>query len=581
MSANKKLMSFESLGWGFYYDVQGKYPLQKDEVLNLTPGEEFSLYYRCPPRQEEDGEFYGNTIIASKEFPFFFFGFYEKNDVYNNIFLFGTDDSVNDTLIGKVESFSMWERGLDDAEILNYSTNTPRMIGDDESYMYSSVDEAKEDGLFLHFDFDESNMVVNSFDDEVSSIKNRVLDIGSGKTENSTILDRLGDRILVSSTKFKSNFTLNFRYYIEEMKDFVLFSAEEIGGIRFDAANLSYEIELFPFIGNIERISIQATDTKIHHWYDFTFLYEDGVAKFYIDGILVETHYPNIDIGGVYRLQLNHDAFESIEVDTFYTFETYYAYHCNYCNAGTYPEYMMYDESLMDNFEIVLDHGSKNIVPMFIDKSKEHPAIQLGVQTRFDGIDIVSDNDFMYGLKYSQGVTGSILNLNTNNVNSVSIDYEVGSYNNYAYSKGNALWTQALVPSGMVRIDIKISDSISSGISVFPMIFTLPSVKISVEKTRMDNEAEYIAEDNRMQYIKSYVPYYDDMHYTKCTDGGYIKSKVMYPYYGYVSMIFDENFNSVRLYRDYRGENTFTIYDNYCDNVSYQYYETEIFRVRR
>ncbi len=488
--ATEKMVSFEELGWNFYYDEQGKYPLDKDELISVSPNEEIYLYYRSRPKQEEDGRFYGNVIESNFNFPMFLFGMYRKENKYNTILLFGDDEDGNMSLNGKVESIAMWNRKLEDATVLDYHTNRIRMIGNDVSYMYSDSQFAEDDGLFAFYEFDESSILTQSFNGNFSSIKSRMFDIGSGKSTNSSVMDRFGDYMFIDAARFYSDFSISARLYVEELKDFTIIKSNETMHVWYDVGTSTFTVELFPHVGNKKILYIQHETMKVHHWYDIAFTYGSGVFDFYIDGELIETHNLDIDIGGVYSLILDHSNIESISIDNFAT-STRYSQTTHRDNL--WPLVRDYSDRTIGTgtTSFVLNSGGKEFQNMMIGKDRNFRAVPLYSEGSFNlsqtnTIDEILD---IYSISYrtdmkvlySRGRREDY-NIAINADNSISFSLKVSDANFYTDYRAATGFTDALVPNGMVKIKIRIKNELVSEEPVFPMLFSVPSIPISVKK---------------------------------------------------------------------------------------------------
>lgn len=501
-----KKTSFEELGWGFYYDEQGKYPIESNEALQAFPGDTLDIYYRSRPVQSSDGNFYGNVIQSNKNFPLFFAGLYSKKDKINSFNFFGREDDGYKSLNGRIESVSIWDKAIDESSVLDYATNRIKMIGDDATYRYQSIEEAKDDGLFMHYEFSDSPILARSFDYEYSAIKSRRFDIGEGKSINCSKMDRFGDFVFVDSAKFKSSFTINFRFFIEELKDFTLFYSEKIGHIWFDVVKSEIIVVLYPHIGNDESFFIQFEKIKIHKWYDVTVSLGDGVLKVYVDGEKLEEHATIIDIGGVYTMYLNHSNIESITKDDFCTSSTF----TPDTRDNRYKLVRYSGDSFPSSIYFKYDRGGEELINMLSGLDRDFSVLVLSDTNSLRSSSTYEiDNTFGTHGKSFLFCGYNYQNLNfkidQNVDNSINFSFYKSSYSGtYGAGDTNAYWTDALVPNGIVKFTIKFKNSILDSSEIFPAIFTLPGLPISTKKVDItDNSHRYVTDTNGMSSIDS------------------------------------------------------------------------------
>jgi len=495
--------SLEELGWRFSYDIGGKYPLSKDDSVIIRPGETTELYFRHRPIQKEDGRFYGNAVMANKQFPMFFFGMYRRRALHNSISLFGKENGYS-ALIGRVESFSMWERGVDDALVANYTQNQTKMIGDGAGYLYKNTEEAKNDGLFLHYDIGTQGLLVKNYNQGTALIKSSDFPITQGKDSNASRLDNYSDYMLLDNTEFRSQFSINFRFYMEIERDFTLFYGENIGHIHYDANNREMIIELYPYIGNIKKYYIQVPDLNIHYWYDFTVSYANGVLTTYLNGEKLETHYPNIDIGGVYSLILDYSNIESVEVDSTLTHRVY-----SREDADGEVRFINFSGEVLNfNSEITFDKGGKNLLNLLYDeKNNKKVDILINsnnvVSEEIEVIDEINELFFLKGRYKTFDTDITQISIENSIDDSITIKSLYGEHK-YLTKYGNTLWTDALLPNGYIKIKIKYKDELQSTEPVFPMVFTLPNLPITTKEIDVTNHrVGYITGNNTIRDIGS------------------------------------------------------------------------------
>ncbi len=487
-------VSFNDLGWGFYYDIDGKYPMSQDENLSYSPGEEITLFYRCPPVQEEDGKFYGYDIYSNDTFPLFFFGLYNQIEKYNTIELFGEEDTPS-SINGKVESYSLWNNAIDDASVVAYQTNTMKMIGVGAEYMYQDLDEANESGLYSHFDFDTFTSVTLDHKQEVTSLKPRNFELGSGKTTNSSIMNRLDDFIRVDGSKFFKEFTLNFRFFIEELGDFTLFKADEILKISFDEVTSSFNIEVYPYAGNIVYIYIEKYDIRVHHWYDFAVKFDGSMMKVFIDGEMVEENHLNLEISGAYNLELRHDNIEYIRADSTFSSNAHVGPTTgNYISPSTFFNYLKAvkrDGYNYLNREATLSAGARNIYSLIGGKDGSSLAIPLGGNNpKCISHDIDPDDPEKKTISWIWSINaehseGSAKKTFIAKQSDGSVNAGMTECGNCGSMSGNTFWSNGLQASGYIKVTIKIKDTVSNEDPIFPMIFSLPGMPVIVKKVEL------------------------------------------------------------------------------------------------
>ena len=460
-------MSLEDAGWRFCYDEGGKYPLSDYTQTPLVPGETIELYFRAKITQEADGKFYGNSVAVGKAFPYFFFNMMERIKLYNTMFLFGREENIYPSMKGRAESFSIWDKVQNDAFVSSYVVDNPELIGG----KYADVQEAKDDGLVYHYLFDNSSMVVQPFDGSaVTGMKTETFDIVQGKSSNASEMTAgYGDSIFIEGVPFTREFTINFRFYLESMEDFVLFHSRDIGEIVFDGGTETFSINLLPTIGYPKSAQIQVGEQmKLHHWYDFTITYGAGKLKSYMDGVFLEENIMNVEIGGVERYRKNTSNFESITIDTIRSSPSFggsahdeISYICpdktfSIHGAEIFGE--MVSPSLV--LSGVLMRSTEEDTPENAHYSMRfpfYPALYYATQERDVHIDID---------KLDSGV-------------SISVSDRLGD-SRYIFRKSGT--TRKLVPLGYIKVTLVVKDVLVDDTPVFPMIFTLPGEPLSVEK---------------------------------------------------------------------------------------------------
>ncbi len=489
-------VSLRELGWELHYDSNGKHPLVENEHVPISPGEIITLYLRNRPVQHEDGIFYGTAIESSVKFPLFFFNMCRRKEKKNVFYLFGLEDVSNPSLKGKIESFSLWSKPLEDASLLNYHTNTMKMIGNGIEYNYQTEQDAIDDGLKLHYEFSQASTIVPNFTGDINAIKNRMFDIVGGQTTNASGLTQREDLIFIEQAYFYSDFTMNFRFYIEEMEDFTLFFSRNIGFIRYDAVTGTFEIELFPHIGNSATAFVQKENLKVHTWYDFAVRYDRGEVTSILKGDILEKEHIGLDIGGVYSILADTSNFESIVVDSNFT------YHTAWYHDTWYPETQSRIQQA--NQTLTYDYGRDEFFTMTVGEKRDmmKPTI-LGKNLQEYNFTMVNELDdsyefymHYYGLHSTKTIDFSIKNSGENGIEFKTIRTSI----QYGQSiKDNRAWTSMLVPQGFVKITLTVKDIIESPEPVFPVVFLLPGIPISVHKVKVD-------ESNYINYNASHSP---------------------------------------------------------------------------
>ena len=460
-------MSLEDAGWRFCYDEGGKYPLSNYVQTPLVPGETIELYFRAKITQEADGSFYGNSVAVGKAFPYFFFNMMERIKLYNTMFLFGREEDAYPSMKGRAESFSIWDKVQDDAFVSSYIVDNPELIGG----KYADVQAAKDDGLVYHYLFDNASMVVQPFDGgTVTGMKTSSFDIVQGKTSNaSEMTSGYGDSIFVEGVPFTRSFTMNFRFYLESMDDFVLFHSNNIGEIVFDAGTETFSINLIPTIGYPKSAQIQVGEQmKLHHWYDFTITYGQGVLRSYMDGVFLEENVMNVEIGGVEKYKRNTSNFESITIDTQRTSPSFAG------NGHDEIGYVVPDKT----FNIVgADIFSDMLSPEYVLSGVvysplEEDLVESATKT------MVFDTYMVSSYINNKRETSIIVD----KLNSSVRIFMGGILGSGGYTTQRSGTTRKLVPLGYTKITLVVKDVLEDDTPVFPMIFTLPGEPLSVEK---------------------------------------------------------------------------------------------------
>ncbi len=485
-------VTLEDLGWNFYYDEDGKYPVQKDSFINVSPSEVLDLYYRSPPQQEDNGDFVGYEIEANKLFPYFFFGFYEKKEVSNTFQICGVS-TENNSMNGKIESFSMWNKGIDDASIVAYHTNTMKMIGNDISYMYQDDQEAVDHGLVYHYYFGEQNIISYNFNSSSSALKNRRLEIGQGKTANASILDEIGDLVIIDRLKMYPDFTMNIRFFLEEIRDFSLFYSSEIMQISLDKETNNIVFDFYPYIGNIKTVYVLKSDLRLHHWYDLAVKYKDGTVSIFIDGEKEKETNINIEIGGVYSYNVNHENISNIFIET----------HKNRCifelNAYMYHGTSPYQRAYSSSFE--LEKGGNNLKKLFMGENNTGGTTALKNRNEPNNNATVTEDSiglYTYKIPLNTGYASGrdcyirVSSLENNRCGFESHITDSGLHQGYMNGyKGNILSVESLLPNGGLKITITFKSQLST-VSVFPMLFTIPSLPIRKIRRVHSGDTKYL-----------------------------------------------------------------------------------------
>ena len=288
-----KPITLEDAGWKAYWDSEVHHEIKAGDLFPVTPGGEVTISYLCKPVQEDDGFWYSNTVYLYEPWPALIGGVYKKGRIYSESFI-GGNESAGSFLNGRIEEVSYWGKSIGLTELTTYQTTATGMIGVSDGDKYSDSQEAIDDMLYYYFTFDSPLSVgYNYIEDGAISIKSNILEIGSGKIYNSSILDREGDYIRLAGLKSEKEISLNIRFYVEEKKDFVLFDNNEIIKISFDESTGVFNIVLYPYIGNYKEYSIEIPNLSIHKWYDLGVLYEDGILYFLLNGEQIESNESN------------------------------------------------------------------------------------------------------------------------------------------------------------------------------------------------------------------------------------------------------------------------------------------------
>lgn len=482
----RRNVSLRELGWEFSYDKDGKYPLSENENVPLVPGEVIELYFRNRPKQDVDGHFYGTAVESSSDFPFFFFNMFKKRDKLNTFYLFGIEGEANSSLSGKIESFSLWSRKIEDSKIVNYHTNASKMIGNGIEYLYQTEDEAIDDGLKMHYVFDDNSSIVSNFTGDVTAVKNRRFDVGSGKTTNSSIMNSPEDVVFVDRASFYKNFTMNFRFYIEDMDDFTLFYSQDIGHIKYDVVTSTFDVELYPHIGNEEVAHIQKENLKVHTWYDLSIRYEHGMLTADLNSVFLEDNTLGIEVGGIYSLVADNSNFESIEVDSTYTYFTSWKY------KDVFP--VMFNGDVQPETDFSYSRGRKEFINMMIGESRDmNQSVVLSdthiCKQEYIINDILTDDIEFTGhfasmlVNNNRSIGFTVSSENSDGINFKISHLDIGEFSSFV---GNRCWTSMLLPHGYVKIKLTVKNTLVSTDAVFPMIYLLPGTPLGVHRVRME-----------------------------------------------------------------------------------------------
>jgi len=486
-------ITLEDVRWKAYWDLQGHHEIKPGDTFPVTPSGSTTIFYRCNPLQEEDGKWYSNALYFYEMAPSLIAGVYKKDRIYSTASIMGSEDA-NSFLDGKVEEIAFWGKSIGIAGLVNYQTNSTGMIGPDVGDIYADEAAALADNLYYYFSFDEPNLVAQNFtDNSAISVKMSQLAIGSGKFKNATVLDAEGDYISVSDAMSENELTMNIRFYMESNKDFVVYDNPEIMKIVYDEVTSTFIFTMYPYIGEVRTFNVEFPNLKVHHWYDFGVLYENGRIIVVIDGDTIETNVVNLTLGGVESIKLHHANVESVALAGM-TGGLDWIFQPSECTDPD-PQSQILGRSYGSPKTQTISHGGARAMDMLLDRVNGGQAMfnPVGGLTITDTIlDEISDlRQVTYQSRQaiSKYYTGSIYYYGTHNfVFSELPGGEFSIYTNWV-TGGNSstdyirVWVNNKIPAGgMVRATITFKDVLVDDEPVFPMVTLFPGTQMKVVK---------------------------------------------------------------------------------------------------
>lgn len=523
--------TLEDLGVKAYWDAAGRNEIMPGDSFEVTPGGSIDVCFIRKPIQEEDGKWYVNDIYVYEPISGFISGIYKKNRILSKSFLGGTGNA-GESLRGRIEEFAFWGRALDDAEIVNYQTNQNEMIGSGVGYKYQDEQEAQDDLLYQFYKTNDIVQVTKNFDGGTGTLlKNGYFTVESGKTTNSIEIIDNDAYMTIENFKSEKDFTINIRFFIEEMKDFVLFDNHDILRISFDESSLSFIIEFIPYIGNIFKWSVELTDARIHHWYDIAIKYSYGNSKLFIDGDIIESESPQMTIGGVEKISLSTKNISSISqtkmiienqvIPAPYNEEGYMEkvyIRSGQNDVGT--EKML--NKLKNSPQVfTFDSPSDNAISLIHDRDDGGCASFGIIAATYSIIDEVSDkrkidfksgDNIVYDYYYNMSRVVYYSSIEEN-IDDIGFKITQGIYayktggGGYVARKWNrpVVWNR-FIGNDMLRVTFSFKNEITDSEKLYPMLTLFPGARLKVVKRELlPHEIEYkeFFKDNGWGYYKN------------------------------------------------------------------------------
>ncbi|MDF1879545.1 hypothetical protein JHD46_07845 [Sulfurimonas sp. SAG-AH-194-C20] len=473
--------TLEGMGWLPYWDDQGKYPISEGEEFNLSPGETKSIFYHAKPTQEADGHFYGNAFWILGDLPGLMGGIYSFTDVSVDASILGSG------FIGRVEEFSLWDRALTDAEILNYHTNQTGMIGSGAGDKYVDIDTALADGLTTYFDYGEASILLRYGDTNTISLKNRSFPTVAGKNGNASYMES-EDSITLQSIVADLNYSVNLRFMIEENGDFVLLDLPRTTKISFDEINSVFNVEMYPPVGETVKLSIEAVNLPNFKWHDLCFTYDGARMRSYLNGELLESNSYSDGVIPKQEMKLDMTNIEWASISS--------ARGLGMGSASLLPyRPVVYDYLINELYKTkTLLNQSANI-NLFIDAKNKTRAASTFMYDRTSNPIVIDDvtKEYSFSLSPWHRRTGVYTELNTGMTYSGTLSNSdlLGTYT-YDGSQIRSNYFQHpscqnfFMPGIPIELIIKGSSNFTEEFRGVPLV-TLPyGAKILIEKTRME-----------------------------------------------------------------------------------------------
>lgn len=516
--ANSSLVSLESLGWKPYWDELGHYPVQEDDLIGIQPSTTIEMYWICRPTQEEDGHWYGNEITVYDPFPSFIGGVYREDKIRSDSFLFGSE--TDPSIVGKVEEFSMWGKAIGVPDLQGYQNIFSKIIGEGESSKYQDIEEATDAGLKYHYNFGGAPALIKNFDNVGdTAVKSRNMPVVQGKYSNATNMIDVDDFITIENMNFSEEFSMNARFLMSEMKDFVIFKNKKSLIVSFDASNSVFKIEFVPYIGKIEVFNVEYSSSQVDLWYDLGVDFKDGILSVIINGDLIETFRARSSIGGAIKTSLDMTNFSSVSVrghqglgiiDAITSFsgeKIEYWTHLSPSDGDGKSNSMLSDMH-EGRFDYTL-HGGDNLVSLLYDRERGQfggsPDYASSTKPTATIADEVSGEVNIKRLCWGQSerITNYMyMHIDEDAENDTArIHLSSAGYGSWYQTMGtsdhpknyNISWfANKISPYEGIKLTMVTKDDTVSQVGVFPKVMIVPGCSVKVNKVRMVPETEIL-----------------------------------------------------------------------------------------
>ena len=500
--------TLEELGWNPYWDSSGHNKVNPDDVFEITPSGTIDICYLSRPIQDEDGKWYGNSVFMYEPWPGLIAGMYKKERILNNATLGGVVGEFK-TINGKIEEIAYWGKDIGISGLVNYQDNLSGMVGTGVGFKYQTAAEAEADLLYYYFSFDSPASVRQNFiANGTTSIKSEILEIGSGKHNNASILN--GDDSFINIEKIKSEkeISMNIRFYMESLDDFVLYDSQNVISISFDEVTGKFAVTIFPYIGNKKTVYIEIRDIKVHHWYDFGVLYNLGLLTVVVDGHKIEENLINVGLGGVEKISLHMANVASISIAGFT-----HGIYTSIWSDGVHMEHEADPSSALYgkvNHLDTFDTGAGHAIDLLCDRAENRGATTSAAYggnlaaTSVAVLDPVSDrrkvafsNYFQIGGSrnycYSNGYMHSDLSIEDIDGDQFKIERKI--YSSGSFCSGpwfNKSTMNKLFGMNVIRVRIKFKPELIDTEDVFPMLTTFPGTRLKVTRAELTPDIEYV-----------------------------------------------------------------------------------------
>ena len=571
--------SLEEIGWKPYWDASGRHPVMPGDSFDVKPNGVLEICYMNTPIQDENGKWYTEDAYLYDPFPGLIAGMYNKERLYTACIVGGDGSPIN-SISGKIEEIAMWGKSIGEAGMVNYQQNLTGMIGSGIGDKYLDIQAAKDDMLYQYYKFDTLNPTLKNYDDgEGVSIKNGDFVIGTGKYSNAVSFADNDSFIGIEKARMESDFSMNIRFYIEELKDFVLFSNKNFIEVTFDEVIGKFKITTYPYIGDAKIFYSEIVNMKVHHWYDFGIDYDAGQMSIFVDGVKIDSESINIGIGGVEKITLDMSNVASITVDNLHNGATT-------TFAGNYNPGISYDSdpssknlvnSTRNNTIIfTITTGAKNAMNLIHDRVNNQSAFVNRGQASHTVVDAIADfrrlstsyNDQInieYYVRQYNVITSTFEekenDIFTLSYRSSEYHYRPSVYS--IYSSSPTIFKNKLLGNQVIRLRITFKDELTSNKQSFPMLTTFPGTRMKIVRRELvPDEVEWVkwlkdnnrwgrywknASNTSSSYLTTYPAFYN-------TSGKTLiirienSSKYAYVWNGYVAYITGEDTINVTSY---------------------------------